>query len=89
MYELRLAARSSHAAEAHATGTKELIVVLAGLLRMHVGNDRYELGPGDSLAFPADRPHTYENPAAARPATTTWWSTSADGALILSVRRSR
>ena len=55
-------ARSSHAAEAHAPGTKELIVVLAGLLRMHVGNDRYELGPGDSLAFPADRPHVYENP---------------------------
>jgi transcriptional regulator with XRE-family HTH domain len=62
MYELRLAARSSHAAEAHATGTKELITVLAGLLRMHVGTDRYDLGPGDSLAFPADRPHTYENP---------------------------
>jgi transcriptional regulator with XRE-family HTH domain len=62
MYELRLSGRSSHAAEAHAAGTKELIVVLAGLLRMHVGNDRFELGPGDSLAFPADRPHVYENP---------------------------
>jgi transcriptional regulator with XRE-family HTH domain len=65
VYELRLASRSSHAAEAHAPGTKELIVVLAGLLRMHVGNDKYELGPGDSLAFPADRPHTYENPGGA------------------------
>lgn len=62
-YELRLAARSSHVAEAHAPGTKELIVVLSGLLRMHVGNDKFELGPGDALAFPADRPHTYENPA--------------------------
>lgn len=63
VYELRLAGRSTHAAEAHAPGTKELIVVLSGLLRMHVGNDRFELGPGDSLAFPADRPHAYENPA--------------------------
>ena len=62
VYELKLASRSSHTAEAHAPGTKELIVVLAGLLRMHVGNDKYELGPGDSLAFPADRPHVYENP---------------------------
>jgi XRE family transcriptional regulator, regulator of sulfur utilization len=62
VYELKLASRSSHSAEAHAPGTKELIVVLAGLLRMHVGNDKYELGPGDSLAFPADRPHVYENP---------------------------
>jgi XRE family transcriptional regulator, regulator of sulfur utilization len=65
VYELRLAARSSHAAEAHAPGTKELIIVLAGLLRMHVGNDKFELGPGDSLAFPADRPHVYENPGGA------------------------
>jgi transcriptional regulator with XRE-family HTH domain len=62
MYELRLVARGRHAAEAHAPGTKELIVVLAGQLRMHVGNDKFELGAGDSLAFPADRPHVYENP---------------------------
>jgi transcriptional regulator with XRE-family HTH domain len=65
MYELRLAGRSSHAAEAHAPGTRELIIVLAGLLRMQVGEERYDLGPGDSLAFPADRPHVYENPAGA------------------------
>jgi len=64
VYELRLAARSTHASEAHAPGTHELIIVLSGSLRMHVGNDRYELGPGDSLAFPADRPHAYENPGA-------------------------
>lgn len=62
VYELRLTARASHAAEPHATGTKELIVVLSGLLRMHVANDKFDLGPGDSLAFPADRPHVYENP---------------------------
>jgi transcriptional regulator with XRE-family HTH domain len=65
MYELRLAGRSTHAAEAHGPGTKELIIVLSGLLRMHVGNDRFDLGPGDSLAFPADRPHSYENPGGA------------------------
>jgi XRE family transcriptional regulator, regulator of sulfur utilization len=65
MYELRLAGRSLHAAEAHGPGTKELIIVLSGLLRMHVGNDRFDLHPGDSLAFPADRPHSYENPGGA------------------------
>lgn len=64
VYELRLAARSTHNSEAHAPGTHELVIVLSGSLRMHVGNDRYELGPGDSLAFPADRPHAYENPGA-------------------------
>jgi transcriptional regulator with XRE-family HTH domain len=64
VYELRLTARAVHASEAHAAGTNELIIVLSGSLRMHVGNDKYELGPGDSLAFPADRPHAYENPGA-------------------------
>jgi transcriptional regulator with XRE-family HTH domain len=62
MYELRLLARSLHQSEAHAPGTQELIVVLSGSLRMHVGNEQYDLGPGDSLAFPADRQHGYENP---------------------------
>ena len=64
VYELRLQARSTHSSEAHAPGTQELIIVLSGSLRMHVGNDKYELGAGDSLAFPADRPHAYENPGA-------------------------
>jgi transcriptional regulator with XRE-family HTH domain len=62
VYELRLAGRSSHSAEAHAPGTKELIVVLSGALRMHVGTDKFDLAAGDSLAFPADRAHVYENP---------------------------
>jgi transcriptional regulator with XRE-family HTH domain len=65
VYELRLAGRSVHAAEAHGAGTTELIVVLSGLLRMHVAGEKFDLGPGDSLAFPADRPHTYENPGGA------------------------
>jgi transcriptional regulator with XRE-family HTH domain len=64
VYELRLASRSTHRSEAHAPGTHELVIVLSGTLRMHVGNDKYDLGPGDSLAFPADRPHAYENPGA-------------------------
>jgi transcriptional regulator with XRE-family HTH domain len=62
VYELRLAARATHASEPHAPGTQELIVVLSGLLCMHLGGERYQLGPGDSLTFPADHPHAYENP---------------------------
>jgi transcriptional regulator with XRE-family HTH domain len=62
VYELRLSPRSSHQSEAHAQGTQELIVVLTGTLRMHVAGEQYDLGPGDSLTFPADRPHGYENP---------------------------
>jgi XRE family transcriptional regulator, regulator of sulfur utilization len=63
LYELRLAARSTHASEAHAPGTHELLVVLSGQLRMHVHEETYDLGAGDSIAFTADRPHSYENPA--------------------------
>jgi transcriptional regulator with XRE-family HTH domain len=61
IYELRLAARSLHQSEPHAPGTQEVIVVLTGTLRMHVGNEQWDLGTGDSLTFPADRPHGYEN----------------------------
>jgi quercetin dioxygenase-like cupin family protein len=30
---------------------------------MHVGDETHELSAGDAIAFPADRPHSYENPA--------------------------
>jgi transcriptional regulator with XRE-family HTH domain len=63
LYELRLAARATHRSEAHAPGTHELMVVLSGQLRMHVREETYELGAGDSIAFAADGPHAYENPA--------------------------
>jgi transcriptional regulator with XRE-family HTH domain len=62
LYELRLAARASHASEAHARGTREIVVVLSGALRMHLGEETYELDAGDSISFPADAPHAYENP---------------------------
>ena len=64
LYELKLASRSTHRSEAHASGTHEVVVVLTGQLRLHVGDERYELGSGDSIAFAADREHAYENPAA-------------------------
>jgi transcriptional regulator with XRE-family HTH domain len=65
LYELRISSRSTHSAEAHAPGTSEIVVVLTGQLKMHVADAVYELGAGDSIAFAADRPHAYENPAGA------------------------
>ncbi len=62
LYELRLSARSTHASDAHAPGTREMMVVLTGQLRMHVHGEIYELSSGDSIAFAADKPHAYENP---------------------------
>jgi len=62
MYELSLAARSRHASDPHGPGTKELVVVLSGSLRMIVGDHTDELKAGDSVVFDANLPHIYENP---------------------------
>jgi transcriptional regulator with XRE-family HTH domain len=65
MYELRLAARSRHTSEPHGPGTRELVVVLSGALRMIVGDTSDELVAGDSVVFDANVPHAYENPGSA------------------------
>jgi transcriptional regulator with XRE-family HTH domain len=65
LYELRLAARSVHASEPHASGTREILVVLSGTIRMHVGDEVHDLTAGDSISFAADVPHSYENAGAA------------------------
>ena len=40
----------------------EMVLVLSGRLVIFVGFERYELGPGDSMAFPSTLPHRYLNP---------------------------
>ncbi len=65
MYELTLAARSRHTSEPHGPGTRELVVVLAGSLRMIVGEVAEDLSTGDSIVFNADTKHVYENPGTA------------------------
>jgi transcriptional regulator with XRE-family HTH domain len=62
MYELRLAARARHASEPHGPGTREIVVVLSGAMRMTVGERSDDLGAGDSVVFDANKPHVYENP---------------------------
>ena len=61
VYELRLAARARHSSEAHGPGTRELVVVLSGALRMIVGDHSEDLGAGDSMLFNANVVHAYEN----------------------------
>jgi transcriptional regulator with XRE-family HTH domain len=62
VYELRLAPRATHDSEAHAVGTREIVIVLSGELRLHLGEERFDLSAGDSISFAADGPHAYENP---------------------------
>jgi len=64
LYELRLAARSRHASEPHAAGTREIVVVLSGALRLTAGESTHDLAAGDSASFAADVAHVYENPGA-------------------------
>ena len=63
LYELWLAGHGREDAEAHARGTRENLVVTAGRLVLEIGKDRIELGKGDAVAFTADVPHAYVNPA--------------------------
>lgn len=62
LYELRLAARSRHVSEAHAAGTREIVIVLSGTLRLTAGDSTHDLAAGDSASFAADLPHVYANP---------------------------
>jgi transcriptional regulator with XRE-family HTH domain len=61
-YELKLAPRSIHLADPHAHGTREILIVLSGRIRMHAGSEIHTLTAGDSISFMADQPHGYENP---------------------------
>jgi transcriptional regulator with XRE-family HTH domain/quercetin dioxygenase-like cupin family protein len=40
----------------------EMVVMLSGRLDIHVGFERFELHPGDSIHFPSSMPHRYVNP---------------------------
>lgn len=60
LYELRLAAGAVEAADPHPPGSFEQVLVTGGRLRLTVLAERYDLGGGDALLFPADVPHRYE-----------------------------
>lgn len=68
-YELRLSARAIEAADAHAPGTVENLVVVEGELELVIdtrgtASDRTEthrLAAGDAVVFEADVPHSYAN----------------------------
>ena len=61
-YELTLAPGSAHASKPHPSGTREIVVVLDGALKLRLGEQEHELQPGDSISFKADLPHAYQNP---------------------------
>jgi transcriptional regulator with XRE-family HTH domain len=62
-YELHLKPGGSEAADAHASGTTENLVVVKGALDIEVGGETRSLAPGDAILFQADQPHQYRNPS--------------------------
>jgi transcriptional regulator with XRE-family HTH domain len=48
-------------APAHLTGTREMLLVLMGTLRLTVDTVSYKIATGESVLFRADRPHEYAN----------------------------
>jgi quercetin dioxygenase-like cupin family protein len=61
-YELRLAPLHREDAEAHASGTRENLVVAKGALELTAGAERpVILTEGDAILFEADVPHSYRN----------------------------
>lgn len=46
----------------HLEHTKEYLTVLLGKVQVTVAGERFTLESGDVLAFPGNRPHSYQNP---------------------------
>lgn len=67
LWDWSLGPGDRHDSNEHSAGTRELLQVHHGNLRVTAGEESYELGPGDALSFPGDLPHSY---AATGPALT-------------------
>lgn len=70
LWHWTLAPHDQHESTAHTAGTKEILHVIGGAVRVTAGFDDVSLEAGDSYAFAGDRPHSYHNRATS-PATFT------------------
>lgn len=61
LWEWELPPGVSHPSSSDQPGQTELISVLAGTLTLQHDGILHELGVGDTLGYPADRPHAYAN----------------------------
>ena len=65
LWDWTLGPGESHSSPAHAAGTRELLVVLAGQIELRVGQHAEVLATGDSASFAGDLPHGYANASTA------------------------
>jgi quercetin dioxygenase-like cupin family protein len=54
-----------HSSDAHAAGTRELLLVLDGEVELTADQHAEVLATGDSASFAGDLPHGYANPSSA------------------------
>ncbi len=62
LWDWTLGPGDAHASEAHSPGTKELMQVQRGTVRLEVAGEPVTLAPGDAATFPGDVAHGYANP---------------------------
>lgn len=61
LWDWTLAPGERHDSEAHRDGTHELLHLHEGAITVVVGDDHYDLAPGDALSFRGDAIHAYIN----------------------------
>jgi transcriptional regulator with XRE-family HTH domain len=62
LWDWTLGAGDEYVSERHSAGTLELLHVLAGSVRMTVGDEVVDLVVGDAMSFSGGSPHAYANP---------------------------
>ena len=66
LWDWTLGPGESHSSEAHAAGTRELLLVLDGEVELRAGQHAEVLAAGDSASFTGDLPHGYVNASPAQ-----------------------
>lgn len=59
IFEMTLAAEGEQRGKPHSEGVTERIMIFSGRMVAGPADAAVELGPGDYLRYPADRPHVY------------------------------
>ena len=65
LWDWTLGPGERHSSDAHAAGTRELLLVLDGEVELTVDQHAEVLATGDSASFAGDLPHGYANPSSA------------------------
>lgn len=65
LWDWHLGPGDEYRGEAHTPGTRELLSVLKGTVRLTVAGQSWDLRTGDAASFAGDVPHAYANPGAA------------------------